>query len=145
MVQNSAIVVVDEKEHRFDHAVEEARALWLEAGELARRTGWELKPQGLCHGELCFPIPSGRDADFVSTRDDSTYLNFTAFADRIGIPWAGDVEHRVWYFGEDSAARGAALKTLKAPDFELPDVDGRTHRLSDHLGKKVLLVSWASW
>ena len=30
-------------------------------------------------------------------------------------------------------------------DVGLPDLDGRPHRLSDHRGKKVLLVTWASW
>jgi len=33
----------------------------------------------------------------------------------------------------------------RAPDFALPDPSGRVHRLSDHRGKKVLLVTWASW
>jgi peroxiredoxin len=37
------------------------------------------------------------------------------------------------------------LQSLDAPDFELPDLAGRKHRLSDHRGKKVLLASWASW
>jgi peroxiredoxin len=32
-----------------------------------------------------------------------------------------------------------------APAFALPDLDGRRHRLSDHRGNKVLLVTWASW
>ena len=30
-------------------------------------------------------------------------------------------------------------------DFELPDLDGKLHRLSDYRGQKVLLVTWASW
>ncbi|NDG42002.1 MAG: TlpA family protein disulfide reductase, partial [Betaproteobacteria bacterium] len=38
-----------------------------------------------------------------------------------------------------------ALSTLEAPDFELPDLAGQTHRLSDYRGKKVLLATWASW
>lgn len=32
-----------------------------------------------------------------------------------------------------------------APAFELPDLDGRTHRLSDLRGKVVLLFFWATW
>jgi len=32
-----------------------------------------------------------------------------------------------------------------APDFELPDLLGRTHRLSDYQGKVVILNFWASW
>jgi peroxiredoxin len=34
---------------------------------------------------------------------------------------------------------------LEAPDFTLPDIDGQLHSLSDFLGKKVFLVTWASW
>jgi peroxiredoxin len=41
--------------------------------------------------------------------------------------------------------RRAAMASLQAPDFGLPDLDGRRHRLSDYRGKKVLLAAWASW
>ena len=29
---------------------------------------------------------------------------------------------------------------IKAPDFELPDQNGKIHRLSDYTGKKVILL-----
>jgi peroxiredoxin len=32
-----------------------------------------------------------------------------------------------------------------APDFAVPDRKGRVVRLSDFRGKKVLVVTWASW
>jgi peroxiredoxin len=32
-----------------------------------------------------------------------------------------------------------------APDFSLPDMDGRLHKLSDYAGKVVLLNFWATW
>ena len=32
-----------------------------------------------------------------------------------------------------------------APDFALPDLSGRVHRLSDYRGQKVFLTTWASW
>jgi len=32
-----------------------------------------------------------------------------------------------------------------APDFSLPDLDGRTHRLSERRGHPVVLFLWASW
>jgi peroxiredoxin len=34
---------------------------------------------------------------------------------------------------------------LTAPDFTLPDLAGKPHTLSHLRGKKVLLVTWASW
>jgi peroxiredoxin len=33
----------------------------------------------------------------------------------------------------------------KAPDFHLPDLDGKKQRLSEHRGKVVLLSFWATW
>jgi len=46
---------------------------------------------------------------------------------------------------ESARERQAALASLEAPDFALPDPTGRMHRLSDYRGKKVFLVTWASW
>ena len=41
--------------------------------------------------------------------------------------------------------RTAALESLEAPDFTLPDLSGRPHSLVDYRGRKVLLATWASW
>ena len=46
-----------------------------------------------------------------------------------------------WHRGRGTRS---ALATLAAPDFELPDLAGRWHRLSEHAGRKVLLATWAS-
>ena len=140
-----ATVIHEEQPILFNGAIADSEALWLETAELDRATGWRLKPEGICRGDLCVPVPQGRDADFTSQRAGATYLNFTALADLMGKPWAGDVPHRIWYFGAQAAERGDALKTLRAPDFELPDLAGKLHRLSDYSGKKVFLLAWASW
>jgi hypothetical protein len=140
-----ATIIHEEHPLKFENAIAEATALWLETAELKRLAGWELKPEGICRGDLCVPIPPGADAKFTWKRDGATYLNFTALADLMGKPWAGDSTHRVWYFGAEAAERGNALKSLGAPDFELPDLDGKLHRLSDYRGKKVFLLAWASW
>lgn len=40
----------------------------------------------------------------------------------------------------------AAVKPRRpAPDFSLPDIDGKIHKLSDYSGKVVLLNFWATW
>ena len=56
-----------------------------------------------------------------------------------------DAERATWILGEPASARAAALDSLEAPDFTLPDVDGELHSLVDYRGKKVLLATWASW
>jgi hypothetical protein len=116
--------------------------LWLALDDLRRATGWELKPQGVCKGEICVPIPPRTHDEFVCA-DES--FNLGAFARHLGQAVAHDDTHAVWFFGEPSAARRNHLLTLEAPDFTLPDIDGNAHSLSDYRGKKVLLLSWASW
>ena len=56
-----------------------------------------------------------------------------------------DDAHAVWFFGEAARIRREALRSLQAPDFTLPDLEGRMHSLADYRGKKIFLVSWASW
>jgi peroxiredoxin len=46
----------------------------------------------------------------------------------------------------DSAGSGVALSASRPPDFELETIDGDTVRLSDHLGKRVVLIDfWATF
>lgn len=66
-------------------------------------------------------------------------------AETEGRPVAVDQEERAAYLGVTAEARAAALASLEAPDFRLPDLEGRLHSLSEHRGQKVLLVAYASW
>ncbi len=66
-------------------------------------------------------------------------------AEASGRPVAVDLTERVAYLGISAAERAKALSSLEAPDFSLPDLDGRRHSLSQQRGKKVLLVAYASW
>jgi hypothetical protein len=102
--------------------------------------GWELKPQGLCRGETCVPIPPSSSP---LARADGVDLR--TLASILGRPLALDLEHRAACLGAAAGDRAHALRSLDAPDFTLPDVDGRPHTLSGFRGKKILLVAWASW
>ncbi|MBK7726907.1 MAG: redoxin domain-containing protein [Dehalococcoidia bacterium] len=37
------------------------------------------------------------------------------------------------------------MDPAEAPDFRLTDYLGMEHQLTDYRGRKVFLVSWASW
>lgn len=115
--------------------------LWLGPEDFKRVSGFELKPEGFCKGEQCYPVPAARKAEF----ENAGRYNLAALADLIGQPMVADDAHQVWCFGEAAENRKRALTSLEAPDFSLPDLDGRMHSLSEHRGNKVLLVSWASW
>jgi hypothetical protein len=62
-----------------------------------------------------------------------------------GRPVAIDLDEGAAYLGVCAEDRGRQLASLEAPDFTLPDLDGRPHSLSDHRGKKVFLVAYGSW
>jgi hypothetical protein len=118
--------------------------LWITTADLTRATHFELKPQGVCREQLCFPVPKARASEFVRKSSDATLFNLLAFARLVNQPVAHDAETSAWYFGLRSDQR-QGLASLQAPDFTLPDMAGKMHSLSDFRGKKVLLVTWASW
>jgi hypothetical protein len=119
--------------------------LWLTTGDLNRATGFVIKPQGVCRNELCFPLPKARKAEFISKKGAVTWFNLSEFARLIGQPFAVDQKNGVWYFGARRTDQNKYLSSLEAPNFTLPDLNGKLHSLSDFRGKKVLLVTWASW
>src|SRR5262245_20726114 len=125
--------------------------LWISLDDLERSTGWTAKPEGLCRGEVCVPLPAGADwLDRPARRFD-----FAAFAGHFGHAVARDEARGIWSFGpaadrgsgvpSSGASTPGALGPVIAPDLQLPDLDGNLHSLSDYRGKKVLLYCWSSW
>ena len=114
--------------------------LWLSRRDFETATGWTLKPEGFCKGEVCVPVPPRGD-EFVAGDE----INVAAVWRHMDRPLVHDASGETWVLGESAETRSAQLQSLEAPDFVLPDLAGRRHSLSDHRGKKVLLVSWASW
>lgn len=97
-------------------------------------TGWALKPEGACRGEICVPLPPPA----------GELVDVEAVAGRLGMPLVHDEGAGLWALGPASL-EGHALPTAVAPELELPDVDGRPFRLSSLRGQKVLLVAWAPY
>ena len=125
--------------------------LWLTAAEVEAATGWAWKPEGLRRGDVCVPLPrastrsSGTAAPRASALQRGDRLNLAAMWRHTGQPVAHDAATGTWVLGTGAMQRGANLESLAAPDFELPDLEGRPHRLSHYRGRKVFLVTWASW
>ena len=131
--------ILDEhNEARVDATVEEG-VVRVPPRELQRALGWELKPEGFCTDVACYPVPEG--SDLVSKAG----VDIAGFAALIGRPAALDVEGAAIFLGVPARERAMALGSLHAPDFTLPDLDGRMHSLSEWRGHKVLLAAWASW
>lgn len=105
------------------------------AEEFARQTGWDLKPQGACRGELCVPLPAD------ATNPDGT-IQVEVVARSLGMPVVADEERGISALGP-ATVNGRALSTAQAPDPVLTDLDGNEFRLSTLRGQKVLVVAWA--
>jgi hypothetical protein len=105
-------------------------SLQLDRDAFARGTGWELRPEGACNGDLCVPLGERLDVALV--------------AERLGMALVHDAEEGLWALGPASVG-GRALTSAEAPELELPDLDGRPFRLSSLRGRKVVLVAWAPY
>lgn len=135
------IVLHENRETQLPGQAADGDALWLDARQIEEATGWTWKPEGLCHADTCVPVPPALRSELV--RDGR--LDLAAMWRRSGQPVVHDAPSSVWVLGAGSQQRASALENLQAPDFELPDLAGNMHRLSDQRGRKVFLATWASW
>ena len=106
------------------------------AADFARSTGWQLKPEGACKGEVCIPLPA-------SARRADGRVNVAAVADALAMPLVEAAAHKLWALGP--VAGGRALSSAGVPEITLPDRDGNPFRLGSLKGTKVFLFAWASW
>lgn len=137
-------IIYDERATPADSGRAEGDNLWVAAADLIAATGWELKPEGICRDELCIPV-TGEQTALLRGDGNAQRVNLAGFARYLDQPVAHDNTHGAWYFGTPAAQLQAPLLRLEAPDFELPDLSGRRHRLTEQRGKKLLLIAWASW
>ena len=109
--------------------------LQMDVADFEGRTGWAIKSEGACRGDVCVPLPGAVEGDRIDVR---------VAAERLAMPVVADDAHGRWAVGP-ATVTGRALTTAAVPDLELPDVNGAPFALSSLRGRKVLLVAWASW
>ncbi len=97
-------------------------------------TGWQLKPEGACQGDVCIPLsePTGDRVDVVRVAQD------------LGMPLVAEPGYGLWALGPASVG-SRALTSAQAPDLRLPDLSGQEFQLSSLRGQKVLLYAWAPY
>jgi hypothetical protein len=110
------------------------RSLSVSKSEFEAGTGWHLKPEGACQGDVCIPLskPAGDPVDVARV------------AKEIGLPLIAAPEPNLWALGPASIG-SRALTSAQAPDLRLPDLNGKEFRLSSLRGQKVLLYAWAPY
>lgn len=108
--------------------------LKVERSAFEAGTGWELKPEGACKGDVCIPLDPAPGNPVAADE----------LARQMGLPIVEDAEHGLWALGPESIG-GRALTTADAPELRLPDLDGQEFRLSSLRGQKVLVYAWAPY
>ena len=143
--ENSYVVIYDGIATSVIAAPATSPNLWITTNDLARATRFVIKPQGVCRDQLCFPLPKTRKAEFIAKKGSTTWFNLSEFAKLIKQPFTTDEKNGIWYFGRRAEEQSGYLTSLEAPNFTLPDLSGKVHSLTDFRGKRVLLITWASW
>ena len=118
---------------------ESADGASMNISDLPAATGWQLKPEGLCQGDICVPV---RDQTVLL---NGAAINIEAFAAAVHRPVVLDTTHRVAALGESATAVAQQLRDGRAPDFTLNDIHGVAHTMSAIGRKKKVLVVWSSW
>lgn len=90
---------------------------------------------------------SSHDREEIALRDAvrENGVDLVLIAGTLDRPIVLDLEERVVSVGVSAKERGDLLASRRAPDFRLPDLQGKLHSLSDFAGTKVFLVAYASW
>ena len=109
--------------------------LWIPSSSLPAINGFEVKPQGACRADICIPLPKQLKR--------GKWINLTGFARKVRQTFVH--EGNLWSFGEMPVLRSSFLQSRVAPDFAVADRQGKPVRLTDFRGRKILLLSWASW
>jgi hypothetical protein len=132
---STATVLFGDRTVRLSRVRAEGEELWVRAADLPQINEFEVKKQGACREDICIPLAKNLKI--------GEWFHLTGFARKLRQVYAAD--GGVWSFGEIPVLRGAFYESRKAPEFAVPDRKGRVVHASDFRGKKLLVVTWASW
>jgi hypothetical protein len=135
-------VLARENTLAIDRAVLQGNDLLVPANDVPAITGFELKPQGLCAGDVCITISP--DSNWVTDQGGEKYFNVTRFAAKMDQAFAANAEENVWSFTPVPRPEASPLLSGYAPDFALIDGPpvGFSRQESSHLD--LGLVVWLS-
>ena len=131
--------VINDTEH-VELAGELTDQWTLDPAQFAELTGWELKAEGLCAGDVCAPL---FQRDRVITADGRIIVEEAA--PLIGRTMVVDAPRGVAAMTASAASRSAEMVSLDAPDIALPDLDGNLVSLGDFRRRKLVFLAWSSW
>ena len=97
-------------------------------------TGWTLKPEGACQGDVCIPLskPAGDPVDVRQVAND------------IGMPLVDASEHGLWALGP-AVDRFACAGHRRSAGAHAARSRRQEFKLSSLRGQKVLLFAWAPY
>ncbi len=137
-------ILANDKTTKVTAFVNKTDVLWIRVDELHAATGYELKESGVCYDPLNICIPLLEDG-FTQIHSGHTWFNVSKLSQKLSQVCISNDDQTVWSLGLIPEVRKAMLDSSIAPDFEIEDMNGEMIRLSDFRGKKVLVVTWATW
>lgn len=142
---NAATILYQDQSWDVPEAASDSDGLWMPGANLVEILGAQISENAISFNASGIEVPLAADSKIQAERDGAPWINATALAAELGQALASDEEHQVWSLGPVPAVQSAIAASAMAPDFELPNREGEMVRLSDLRGKKVLLLTWASW
>lgn len=139
-------LVVDGAAHEVEGEVRDG-SVWVSPDVLHAVTGWALKPEGLCRGDVCVPRAVLGDALGGDTGGDmgGDKVDVVGVGRALRRPVAFEPAAGIAVLADSSEDLAASIAEGTAPAFTLPDLDGNPVSLADFAGRKKLLFAWSSW
>jgi hypothetical protein len=108
--------------------------LRVDKAQFERASGWAIKTEGACRGDICVPLRGAGTGPTFDVRPVAAALGMAIIEDEASGLWA---------VGPPTGGR--ALSSAELPPISLPEWKGGRFSIDSLRGSKVLLLAWASW